>query len=970
MTKRCQAEVTERIQETRSAKHARRSLSALVAAILSVALLSGEARGQAIAAGSSAAGVSVDLAITPPFGSDVPVTVPATPSVSGVAPTAYDLTDTLESLAVENPVTGPLVATGVMIVNASADLGVSDSATADATVNDLGAAILDQFGLTADSVQSTSTVSGECGALTALGTTTLTNPTATGPLGSSLVIDESPAPNTVLFDEGGIRVILNEQIPSGDGITSQGLTVNAIRIILTNVPTPDASVLTGDLIIAQSVSAVECDVVPTPTPTFTTTVEPTNTPLLTATATPTDIGGGSEDVGITKMHGGRFTVGQNGTYTLTVDNPGTVATTQTITVVDTLPSGLTFVSAFGAGWVCEATGQIVICTSSAPIAPGSSSSIWLTVVVQSAAYPTVTNAASVSMVGDTNAANDIAFDPTTIRQGTSTGEATATPVGVGPEVSITKMHVGAFTIGQTGTYTITVQNHGNGNTAGPITVTDPLPAGMSFVSAVGPGWACSAAGQIATCVTDNVLAPGATSSISLTVLVGEAAYPTATNSASVFTPNDGILSNKTAFDPTTIRLGTTTSASTPAPTTTAGPAGNTPTPTPATLFGPEVSITNMHTDTFTVGQTARYIITVTNHGSGSTTGPITVTDNLPTGLSYVSATGTDWGCTAATATVTCVNNGVLVPGASTSITLSVLVGEAAYPTVTNRASVFTPNDGVISNKEALDPTTIRQGTASEGSATPQPTAIGVPTPTVGSIQVGPCELAIGTTHTPAQPRPDGSLNLFLTWSANCPDSGEVVIDDALPADVNVISARASRGTAIAIDGNTVTLSLDSLYGAGRAKIRTRVNPTVLPNSEICNLAVLSDTQDRRAESQDCLRVKGARSDQRLMLSGQKRSAPGRAVTLTVRYFNVSEENRLELTLPPYTTVTGTSPQVSATLPGEALIWQDLPAGSGKVRITLQVDTDMTTDAILPASVELLSTNGAHTANHAIWVLAR
>src|SRR4029434_8869693 len=52
--------------------------------------------------------------------------------------------------------------------------------------------------------------------------------------------------------------------------------------------------------------------------------------------------GAVPDVTVTKTHAGAFTQGQVGAiYTLTVNNVGTGATAGTVTVTDTLPSGLT-----------------------------------------------------------------------------------------------------------------------------------------------------------------------------------------------------------------------------------------------------------------------------------------------------------------------------------------------------------------------------------------------------------------------------------------------------------------------------------------------------------------------------------------------------------------------------------------------------------------------------------------------------
>jgi len=57
------------------------------------------------------------------------------------------------------------------------------------------------------------------------------------------------------------------------------------------------------------------------------------------------------DLTITKTHSGTFTQGDTGkTYTITVNNIGGTNSFGTITVVDTVPSGLTPTLAAGTGW--------------------------------------------------------------------------------------------------------------------------------------------------------------------------------------------------------------------------------------------------------------------------------------------------------------------------------------------------------------------------------------------------------------------------------------------------------------------------------------------------------------------------------------------------------------------------------------------------------------------------------------------
>ncbi|WP_165402914.1 Ig-like domain-containing protein [Pseudoxanthomonas winnipegensis] len=104
---------------------------------------------------------------------------------------------------------------------------------------------------------------------------------------------------------------------------------------------------------------------------------------------------------LAKSHSGNFRQGQNGVYTLTPSNTGTAPTSGAISVVDTLPSGLTYVSATGAGWACSSTAPTVTCTSTDAIANGASGNpITLTVAVASGTTGSVTNTARVSGGGD------------------------------------------------------------------------------------------------------------------------------------------------------------------------------------------------------------------------------------------------------------------------------------------------------------------------------------------------------------------------------------------------------------------------------------------------------------------------------------------------------------------------------------------------------------------------------------------
>jgi uncharacterized repeat protein (TIGR01451 family) len=126
-------------------------------------------------------------------------------------------------------------------------------------------------------------------------------------------------------------------------------------------------------------------------------------------------------------------------------------------------------------------------------------------------------------------------------------------------------------------------------------------------------------------------------------------------------------------------------------------------PTP---FGPDLALTMSHAGIFGVGTNGFYTLTVSNAGSATASGTITATDTLPAGLGYVSAIGSNWTCSAAGQVVTCVSTPPIAAGGSTMILLTVSVGDAVVPVVTNTATVSLAGDVDSSNNAARDETEI------------------------------------------------------------------------------------------------------------------------------------------------------------------------------------------------------------------------------------------------------------------------
>src|SRR4029434_8107533 len=96
--------------------------------------------------------------------------------------------------------------------------------------------------------------------------------------------------------------------------------------------------------------------------------------------------------------------GGTGSFTLTVTNNGGVTNGTTVTVSDSLPTGLTPTSASGNGWTCTLA---VSCTRTDALNPTASyPAITIQVNVAANAGASLTNTATVIGGGDSTAAND------------------------------------------------------------------------------------------------------------------------------------------------------------------------------------------------------------------------------------------------------------------------------------------------------------------------------------------------------------------------------------------------------------------------------------------------------------------------------------------------------------------------------------------------------------------------------------
>jgi hypothetical protein len=119
----------------------------------------------------------------------------------------------------------------------------------------------------------------------------------------------------------------------------------------------------------------------------------------------------------------------------------------------------------------------------------------------------------------------------------------------------------------------------------------------------------------------------------------------------------------------------------------------------------DVRITDSQVGTFVTGHDGTFRLTVTNTGTAATTGTTTVTVRLPSGLSYVRATGSGWTCTRSGSTVTCKHRGALRTAGSASITLVTRITAAAHRVLVSTATV-TPTDHTPTNNTTTRRVTI------------------------------------------------------------------------------------------------------------------------------------------------------------------------------------------------------------------------------------------------------------------------
>lgn len=333
-------------------------------------------------------------------------------------------------------------------------------------------------------------------------------------------------------------------------------------------------------------------------------------------------------------------------YSIDVNNLGP-NDADTITVIDTLPNNVSYVSSSGTGWSCGNAGQTVTCTRASITNGASAPTITINAQVTGAVTGTITNTVTVNAsTADPSLSNNTSTENTAVNQGT--------------ELTLTKAVSTPVVGGATTSFTLSPRNLGPFD-ANAVTITDTLPAGFTFISASGSGWSCSESGGTVTCIRTSYLI-GATSNIVIQTNV-PASGSNITNSATI---------SSVTSDP---NLGNNTGS---------------------VLFsivpdGANLSITKTKTpNPVALGANMTSRIRVSNGGPQATSGTVTVVDTLDANEAYISFSGSNWSCSHSGepngGVATCTYGLSIANGANSSY-LDIVTRAASNGTLSNTACV-------------------------------------------------------------------------------------------------------------------------------------------------------------------------------------------------------------------------------------------------------------------------------------------
>lgn len=308
------------------------------------------------------------------------------------------------------------------------------------------------------------------------------------------------------------------------------------------------------------------------------------------------------------------------TYTVEVKNLGASDATGVV-LLDALPAGLANVTTDG-GSACTVAGTQLTCTVGA-VAAGETYTVKVTGTVKPNQTSLVNAASAQGNEADPNTADN--------------SDQVTTPVAPAADLKVVKSADPAqVSPGDQLSYFFVTTNSGP-DTADGVTVTDVLPAGVTYVTGA-PG--CTEAAGTVTCTYAQPILPGTSRQTGFTVKVSDGASGTIRNTATVDSP---------VYDPDT--------------------SNNTDTIDTTVLDIADVTVTKTTSeDQPQSGDTVTFTLTARNAGPG-TARDVVLADTLPAGLTLVDA---DAPCTTTAGVVRC-DLGTLAAGGERGVTLRATV---------------------------------------------------------------------------------------------------------------------------------------------------------------------------------------------------------------------------------------------------------------------------------------------------------
>lgn len=437
-------------------------------------------------------------------------------------------------------------------------------------------------------------------------------------------------------------------------------------------------------------------------------------------------------------------------YLLTVENLGD-SDAAGVQVVDALPDGVNFVSANGNGWACGEASGIVTCDKS-PVVQGASEVITITLDAPDEGG-VITNTATVaSETADSIPTNNSTTVTTTVIANTDvTVSATAEQTQV--------------VVGEPMTFVVAVENLG-ASSAEVVRVDVDIPNGQLQYNGVEPnGWFCEFVNGEYSCVRPSIpvgVAPAIT--FTVTPLVGDViirvpvVVSTSTRESDLSNNSDTVLLGSASM--ARADLGISISDS----------------PDPVQAAG-----------------ALQYAIAVDNAGPDTATA-ITMTQQLDTATTFVSAGGNGWQCDNASGVVTCTRD-------------QLAIGSAPVIMV----AVTAPNDEqTLQSSAAISATTVDPNTTNDSDT--EVTLMGASADLSLSIEDAPDPVAIGANY----------VYTMSVGNVGPSAASNIVLTATLPVEANFVS-KSHVGWSCGLNGQAMTCQRPTISVGDAPPIVVEVN---------------------------------------------------------------------------------------------------------------------------------------------------